>query len=318
MSILSRYWLNLNDIRLGSPWDHKSAFLFYLDFVLDLTKLLVYSVFFSAIIAYYGIPIHIIRDLYMTFRSFVLRVNDILKYRQATLDMDRRYQTVGAEELAQAVDRVCIICREEMEATADGPKKLGCGHIFHVRCLKSWLERQQACPTCRKPVLDSNTPTPQARRQNRPPAEANAGPIYPGHMRPTPTPTPTDRTTSPAFTPRLFYVSPDDIVPTTDGGLMLRSSSGEDENGEPRPQIYLENISPPSRFRAVEETIDDNVDDLLMQRGNSLEALRSQIKSLDQVKGEIERLLSKAKRIESAVMAESLQDENDSKGKGQL
>jgi hypothetical protein len=80
----------------------------------------------------------------------------------------------------------------------------------------------------------------------------------------------------------------------------------------------LENISPPSRFRAVEETIDDNVDDLLMQRGNSLEALRSQIKSLDQVKGEIERLLSKAKRIESAVMAESLQDENDSKGKGQL
>lgn len=98
---------------------------------------------------------------------------------------------------------------------------------------------------------------------------------------------------------------------------MLRSSSGENENGEPRAQIYLERMSPPTRFRAAEETI-DNADDLLIQRGSSLEALRSQIESLDQVKDEIERLLAKAKRIESAVMAENLQDENDSKGKGQL
>lgn len=27
------------------------------------------------------------------------------------------------------------------------PKKLPCGHIFHFHCLKSWLERQQSCPT---------------------------------------------------------------------------------------------------------------------------------------------------------------------------
>ena len=34
---------------------------------------------------------------------------------------------------------------------ADGPnmtpKKLPCGHIFHFQCLRSWLERQQSCPT---------------------------------------------------------------------------------------------------------------------------------------------------------------------------
>lgn len=284
-----------------------------------MSKLLVYSVFFSAIIAYYGIPIHIIRDLYVTFRSFVLRVNDILKYRQATLDMDRRYKTVSAEELAQSVDRVCIICREEMEATTDGPKKLGCGHIFHMRCLKSWLERQQACPTCRKPVLDSNRPSQAAAQQQGQPGEApaDAGPIYPGHMRPTPT----DRrdNPSPSTTPRLFYVSPDDIVPTIDGGLMLRSSSGnEEENGA--QQIYLEKISPPARFRAVEveEELDGEMEELLIQRGNSLESLRSQVKSLEQVRGEIERLLAKAKRIESAIMAESLQDEHDSKGKARM
>ena len=27
------------------------------------------------------------------------------------------------------------------------PKKLQCGHIFHFHCLRSWLERQQSCPT---------------------------------------------------------------------------------------------------------------------------------------------------------------------------
>lgn len=70
-------------------------------------------------------------------------------------------------------DRTCIICREEMVAatnnqntpgnaeaandatnagnTQEGPnvtpKKLPCGHIFHFQCLRSWLERQQSCPT---------------------------------------------------------------------------------------------------------------------------------------------------------------------------
>jgi E3 ubiquitin-protein ligase synoviolin len=24
---------------------------------------------------------------------------------------------------------------------------LPCGHIFHFHCLRSWLERQQTCPT---------------------------------------------------------------------------------------------------------------------------------------------------------------------------
>jgi len=35
------------------------------------------------------------------------------------------------------------------------PKKLICGHIFHFHCLRSWLERQQTCPTCRRPVIQA-------------------------------------------------------------------------------------------------------------------------------------------------------------------
>jgi hypothetical protein len=46
-------------------------------------------------------------------------------------------------------DATCIICREEM-ATA---KKLLDGHLFHVHCLRSWLEHQHTCPTCRAPII---------------------------------------------------------------------------------------------------------------------------------------------------------------------
>ena len=40
-------------------------------------------------------------------------------------------------------------------------KKLPCGHILHMHCLRSWLERQQVCPICTSPVLQEEIPQPQ-------------------------------------------------------------------------------------------------------------------------------------------------------------
>lgn len=69
-------------------------------------------------------------------------------------------------------DRTCIICREDM-AVVDHPKKLPCGHIFHFRCLRSWLERQQSCPTCRRDVvLDGRTDQAPRAHQAAPPGAA--------------------------------------------------------------------------------------------------------------------------------------------------
>ena len=139
---------------------------------------------------FYGMPIHIIRDVALTIRSFYKRITDFVRYRQATRDMNARYPDATAEEVAR--EDVCIICREDMrpwqaqptagadQADADPissgtaavderlrPKKLPCGHILHFACLRSWLERQQNCPTCRRPVLMTGT---VARRQDQAPA----------------------------------------------------------------------------------------------------------------------------------------------------
>ncbi|KAH9263951.1 hypothetical protein BASA83_012619 [Batrachochytrium salamandrivorans] len=64
---------------------------------------------------YYSIPLHIVRDLYMTLCSFIQRCGDLIKYHCATANMDQRYSNATATELA-TMDRVCIICREEMVA----------------------------------------------------------------------------------------------------------------------------------------------------------------------------------------------------------
>jgi hypothetical protein len=128
--------------------------------------------FFGILTVFYGLPIYIIRDLFMTTRSFVKRVHDYQKYQSATRNMHALYPDATAEELA--ADNTCIVCREEMHPWQGGarnadnpdgatprvvserqrPKKLPCGHILHFACLRSWLERQQACPTCRRSVLE--------------------------------------------------------------------------------------------------------------------------------------------------------------------
>ena len=126
------------------------------------------------------------RDLFLSFRSFFKRVADFAKYRNATRDMNVRYPDATPSEVGS--DDVCIICREEMRpiqlnenandparasplAQRMRPKKLPCGHILHLSCLRSWLERQQNCPTCRRPVIVS----PGLRAGQEPLLIGNAG-----------------------------------------------------------------------------------------------------------------------------------------------
>ncbi|PBP17930.1 RING finger protein [Diplocarpon rosae] len=159
-------------------WEAKGHWVLTLDLITDFVKLGIYISFFVILLMFYGLPIHIMRDLFMTARSFMKRLAAFVKYRQATRDMNSTYEDATAEDIQR--DDTCIICREEMRPwsvtnpeippAAPGaapprpantvnertrPKKLPCGHILHLGCLKSWLERQQVCPTCRRPVVDT-------------------------------------------------------------------------------------------------------------------------------------------------------------------
>ncbi|KAB5550933.1 hypothetical protein GE09DRAFT_1124229 [Coniochaeta sp. 2T2.1] len=148
-------------------WESKGQWVLGLDLLADFIKMGIYTAFFCVLFTFYGLPIHIMRDVFMTTRSFVKRLHALLRYRQALRDMNK-YPDATPEELGR--EDTCIICREEMhpwDAANPGqversrPKKLPCGHILHFGCLKSWLERQQVCPTCRRSVVMD---APQAGR----------------------------------------------------------------------------------------------------------------------------------------------------------
>lgn len=176
--LLSAYELRRAGRRGGEnapPWENKSMWVFYIELAtgrylyllskqpilhipLDFLKLTTYLIFFIIIITFYGLPLNIVRDVYITARSFITRLRALHRYQTATRNMDQRYPNATEAELTAMSDRTCIICREDMilptQARAqvnDGPnvtpKKLPCGHIFHFHCLRSWLERQQSCPT---------------------------------------------------------------------------------------------------------------------------------------------------------------------------
>ncbi|KAF9264201.1 hypothetical protein L218DRAFT_979790 [Marasmius fiardii PR-910] len=205
--LLSSYELRRAGQRGGEtapPWENKSMWVFYIELTTDFLKLTTYLAFFSVIITFYGLPLNIIRDVYITARSLYTRLQALHRYQIATRNMDERYPNATEQELSTTSDRTCIICREEMvappvpadqapapAATSDGPnmtpKKLPCGHIFHFHCLRSWLERQQSCPTCRRTVLENtNGPTrpPAAGEAPQGPQQQQAAARNPANARP--------------------------------------------------------------------------------------------------------------------------------------
>ncbi|KAK0862015.1 E3 ubiquitin-protein ligase hrd1 [Friedmanniomyces endolithicus] len=187
-------------------WEDKRRYLFALEVFTDFVKLMIYIVFFTVSITFNGLPMHIMRDVYMTFASFSKRVSDYVAYRKATSDMNTRYPDATTEEIR---GDACIVCRESMlaweqpaqapaqaaegqQAPAPAPaparkdeglraKKLPCGHILHLRCLKAWLERQQVCPTCRRPVIQPSEAAPAGQPAVPGAPGANAAPgVQPG------------------------------------------------------------------------------------------------------------------------------------------
>ncbi|XP_057428714.1 ERAD-associated E3 ubiquitin-protein ligase HRD1B-like [Lotus japonicus] len=160
VSIFVKYIFYVSDMLMEGQWEKKPVFTFYLELIRDLLHLSMYLCFFFLIFVNYGIPLHLIRELYETFRNFKVRIADYIRYRKITSNMNDRFPDATPEEL-NASDATCIICREEMTTA----KKLICGHLFHVHCLRSWLERQHTCPTCRALVVPPENGTTVAGGQ---------------------------------------------------------------------------------------------------------------------------------------------------------
>jgi len=75
--------------------------------------------------------------------------------------------TFTEEEGAAERQESCAVCVECM-LTGQRLSRLPCGHEFHARCLLTWLQRADTCPTCRSKLTDTGSHEP-------PPARGNPG-----------------------------------------------------------------------------------------------------------------------------------------------
>ncbi|CAF0784923.1 unnamed protein product [Didymodactylos carnosus] len=155
VSVLStgtKYLLHSIEIRIGDQWENKGVFMLYADLILGFFRSLLYMIFMLIMMKIHTFPLFAIRPMFIAMRAFRKSCADVIESRRAIRSLNTLYPDLNAEELAAVTDTTCIICREEM-LVQQSIKRLGCQHIFHKNCLRSWFQRQQTCPICRTTVL---------------------------------------------------------------------------------------------------------------------------------------------------------------------
>lgn len=148
---ICKYSVHMVDLRLENGWPGKSVCLFYIDLVHDVVSMTLFLVFMLTFFVQNPsrLPIYMMADVIQVARKLAQRLRSFRRYRRISNNMEVRFADATDEEI-QANEQ-CVICRDSL---FDGSKakKLSCGHIFHIDCLRSWFVMQQVCPTCRAEI----------------------------------------------------------------------------------------------------------------------------------------------------------------------
>ena len=63
----STYSMPLSKGRYDGTWPPKAQYAFFVDFIAEVLRFAAYVVFFSIVFAYYGVPLHIVRELWASY-----------------------------------------------------------------------------------------------------------------------------------------------------------------------------------------------------------------------------------------------------------
>uniref|UniRef100_A0A8C4Q336 E3 ubiquitin-protein ligase AMFR n=1 Tax=Eptatretus burgeri TaxID=7764 RepID=A0A8C4Q336_EPTBU len=150
--VIVRYAIHLWDLAQDGTWEVKSTFVYYTDLIIHLFML-------SVDLAHH-IHMLLFSNIWLSMASLVIfmqlryliqevqrRVRRHNNYLRVVGSMETRFALATVEELAENNDD-CAICWDSMQVA----RKLPCGHLFHNACLRSWLEQDTSCPSCRMPL----------------------------------------------------------------------------------------------------------------------------------------------------------------------
>ncbi|CAG5122463.1 unnamed protein product [Candidula unifasciata] len=165
--VVVRYLIQLWDMSLEGVWEGRSVYLYYTELLFELVILGVDFAHHLHMLLYGNIflsmaSLVICMQLRFLFYEFQRRIRRHKNYLRVVKDMESKFPMATQEDLEQNADD-CAICWEKMNAA----RKLPCGHLFHNSCLRSWLEQDTSCPTCRTALSETGRRERQEAGQPR-------------------------------------------------------------------------------------------------------------------------------------------------------
>eukprot|EP00057_Strongylocentrotus_purpuratus_P033693 XP_792411.2 PREDICTED: E3 ubiquitin-protein ligase AMFR [Strongylocentrotus purpuratus] len=157
--VLARYAIHLYDLHHEGVWENRGSLIYHTELVLELFTLTLDFVHHLHMLLWVNVFLSMasllicmqLRHLYYEIQRRVQRHRN---YRRVVANMEARFPRATEEELVANNDD-CAICWEELK----GARKLPCNHLFHDACLRSWLEHETSCPTCRQSLTIQSTPS---------------------------------------------------------------------------------------------------------------------------------------------------------------
>ncbi|XP_021263646.1 E3 ubiquitin-protein ligase AMFR isoform X1 [Numida meleagris] len=166
--VILRYVIHLWDLNHEGTWEGKGTYVYYTDFVMELTLLSLDLMHHIHMLLFGNIwlsmaSLVIFMQLRYLFHEVQRRIRRHKNYLRVVGNMEARFAVATPEELAVNNDD-CAICWDSMQSA----RKLPCGHLFHNSCLRSWLEQDTSCPTCRMSlnITDSHHVREDHQREN--------------------------------------------------------------------------------------------------------------------------------------------------------
>ncbi|XP_030059568.1 E3 ubiquitin-protein ligase AMFR isoform X3 [Microcaecilia unicolor] len=181
--VILRYIIHLWDLNHEGTWEGKGTYVYYTDFVMELSLLSLDLLHHIHMLLFGNIwlsmaSLVIFMQLRYLFHEVQRRIRRHKNYLRVVGNMEARFGVATPEELATNNDD-CAICWDSMQSA----RKLPCGHFFHNSCLRSWLEQDTSCPTCRMSlnIADDNRAREEQQREN---VDENQAPVPAAEGRP--------------------------------------------------------------------------------------------------------------------------------------
>lgn len=145
--------LHYDNMRTNSVWESRGTVVYYSDLLFAMLLLCIDLMHHLHLLfkshTYQGLSISLVYG-YCVVKVHTLALEIRRRYRRhkiylLVVQLVETHLAMASQEDIENNSDDCAICWEQMEAA----RKLPCGHLFHNSCLRSWLEQDTSCPTCR-------------------------------------------------------------------------------------------------------------------------------------------------------------------------